>query len=319
MLEGIPKTVLKPFFDALIVCQFPIHYLTKAEISMVDSSLVSIVLPVHNGSRYLRESIESVLGQTYSNLELIVVDDASTDRTPQILKEYSERDSRIRVVKNPENLKLPKSLNRGFAEAKGVLLSWTSDDNRYDKQAIQRMVDFLTANPSVDLVYTDYQLIDSEGHEAQRVTVEDPVRLWAGNTVGCCFLYRRPVYERLGGYAEDLFLAEDYDFWLRTSRYFKLTPLHETLYQYRYHGSSLTSLGDSRTAPVADEALARNLGLMDWLPREARIEGALRLVKGGLKRGDWGLSARFWFFALKQSPLKATTTLFKKLFRGFNF
>src|SRR5688572_20908989 len=105
-----------------------------------SEAMVSIVLPTFNGSRYLAESIESCLAQTYRAWELIIVDDCSTDETPSIIKSFEARDSRIRSIRNQKNLKLPGSLNAGFAEAKGALFTWTSDDNLYRPNALEVMV-----------------------------------------------------------------------------------------------------------------------------------------------------------------------------------
>lgn len=89
---------------------------------MPETPLVSIVLPVYNGEKYLASAIESILAQSYRNWELILVNDCSTDRSLEIMENYAGKDARIRVVQNAENLKLPRSLNAGFAEAKGNIL-----------------------------------------------------------------------------------------------------------------------------------------------------------------------------------------------------
>src|SRR6516162_6752271 len=101
--------------------------------------LISIVLPTFNGARYLREAIESCLHQSYPNWELILVDDASTDETPSIIADYLARDRRVTSLRNPVNRKLPGSLNAGFAQARGELLTWTSDDNCYRPHALNEM------------------------------------------------------------------------------------------------------------------------------------------------------------------------------------
>ena len=99
-------------------------------------SLISIVLPIYNGEKYMRKSIDSVLAQTYANWELLIVDDGSTDNTAIIAQEYAANDSRIRYYKNSENMRLPKTLNRGFSLAWGDFLTWTSDDNYYYPTAL---------------------------------------------------------------------------------------------------------------------------------------------------------------------------------------
>ena len=94
--------------------------------------LVSIVLPVYNGEEYLEKSIESVLRQTYENFEFIIVNDGSTDHTKEIVDKYALIDNRIRVI-HKQNEKLPKTLSRGFSEARGEFFTWTSADNIMEK------------------------------------------------------------------------------------------------------------------------------------------------------------------------------------------
>src|SRR6516164_7318203 len=146
--------------------------------------LISIVLPTYNGASYLREAIESCLRQTYPNWELILVDDASTDETPSIIAEYLARDSRIATLRNPVNRKLPASLNAGFARARGELLTWTSDDNCYLPEALGEMAAFLKTNPSVDLVYVDFTVIDERGAPVGAGWTGPPEQLPFRNVVG---------------------------------------------------------------------------------------------------------------------------------------
>ena len=101
---------------------------------------VSVVMPVYNGEKYLKQSIESVIQQSYKDWELIIVNDCSTDRSRDIMQSYVEVDSRIRIVDNSNNLKLPMSLNAGFREARGEYLTWTSDDNLYKVNALEELV-----------------------------------------------------------------------------------------------------------------------------------------------------------------------------------
>ena len=96
---------------------------------MSENALVSIVLPVYNGARFLAEAIQSCLAQTYPHWELIVVDDCSTDDSPQIVAGFAADDARIRVIRHAHNRKLPGALNTGFDAARGEYLTWTSDDN----------------------------------------------------------------------------------------------------------------------------------------------------------------------------------------------
>src|SRR5690349_9470116 len=117
--------------------------------------LVSIVLPTRNGSRYLNESLQSIVDQTWTNWELIVVNDGSTDDTGRMIDTWAAKDTRIRAVHLKTNVGVPSALNRGFAEAQGEYFTWTSDDNRYRPAAIERFMIYLQSHPDVDLVYSD--------------------------------------------------------------------------------------------------------------------------------------------------------------------
>ena len=126
-------------------------------------TLVSIVLPVHNGSRYLDEAVASVARQTLTDWELILVDDASTDESPALIEAWTAANARISAVHLAENRKLPAALNEGFRRTTGVYWTWTSDDNVYAPEALGRMAAVLESRPDVDVVYTDYTLIDAAG------------------------------------------------------------------------------------------------------------------------------------------------------------
>lgn len=239
--------------------------------------IVSIVMPVYNGERFLREAIDSVLGQTFTQFELIVVDDCSTDSTPAILAEYAARDPRLAIVKNARNMKLPASLNAGFAAARGQWFSWTSDDNVLLPSMLARLMAEAAGNPYADIIYSDYRIIDAEGARRGRVVAGPRERLIVDNVVGCSFIYRRDVDRALGGYDADLFGLEDYDFWLRAARAgYAFHPVAEELYLYRRHDSSLT---DTRARKIR-EMIARVLPghIASLPPSPLRAEAHLRLA-----------------------------------------
>ncbi len=252
---------------------------------MSPHPLVSIVLPTYNGVRYIAQAIKSCLDQSYEKWELIVVDDASTDDTPAKLAAFS--DSRIRVIRHQMNSNLPSALNTGFSLARGAYLSWTSDDNIFRDDAIQQLVTFLEQRPDVDVVYTDFSIIDENGTMHERIRVGDPERLIHDNCVGPSFLYRHRVQEKLGGYRQDSFLAEDFDFWLRASLSFRLAPLHEDLYRYRLHASSLTSVySRERVLLSVERALRRNLPSIPWASPLTKSNAFFRLARSARHRGD---------------------------------
>ena len=202
---------------------------------------VSIVLPTYNGQDHIEKAIDSVMNQSYANWELIIVNDCSTDSTKQIAEHYAKNDERIRIITNEVNQKLPRSLNIGFENATGMYYTWTSDDNQYKDDAIKIMVDFLDHNLGYGMVYCDTILIDGDGNVIRENPLPEPERLILSNTVGACFLYRKKIADKIGGYDTDLFLAEDYEYWLRMYQNTNIKHLPEKLYYYRCHEKSLSS------------------------------------------------------------------------------
>jgi glycosyltransferase involved in cell wall biosynthesis len=204
---------------------------------MEKDALVSIILPVYNGEKYISQSIESCLNQTYKNIELIIVNDCSTDSTSEIITLFKNKDSRVRIVNNKTNKKLPVSLNIGHDLAKGDYLTWTSDDNFYCKNAILKMLNVLY-DKNVDVVYADYNILKE--NNKYRVHLKNYSCLILSNTIGACFLYKSEVFNELNKYDEQLFLVEDYDFWLGCLKKYKFYHLDKALYNYRVHELSLT-------------------------------------------------------------------------------
>lgn len=244
----------------------------------MTNPLVSIVLPTYNGARYLAASIRSCLEQTYPHWELILVDDCSTDDTPAVIARFQALDARIRTIRHETNRQLPGALNTGFAAAKGDYLTWTSDDNAYRPHAIATMLGYLRAHPAIGVVYCDFTKTDAAGTPVQRYVVAEPPELAMQNCVGPCFLYPRWLAERVGEYNEDLFLAEDYEFWLRASQAAPMQPLHEDLYLYRLHDNTLTHLQKAPVRLAVRDAQQAQLPKMDWLPDAVRARALLRLA-----------------------------------------
>lgn len=221
--------------------------------------LVSIILPVYNGERFLGISIESCLKQTYKNWELLIIDDGSSDRSEEIARDYSRKDSRIRYYRNPENLKLPKTLNRGFSLAKGEYLTWTSDDNYYRPEAIEKMVSALRKT-GAGFTFTACSIVDENGVtvSVNRAPKDYHHAIWDYDFVGACFLYTREVYETIGDYDPDMFLCEDYDYWLRIFACFNVEYIDEDLYAYRQHGGALSQTHRYEQYEMLERVLRKN-------------------------------------------------------------
>lgn len=203
--------------------------------------MVSIILPTYNGAKYIRQSVESCLKQTDADIELIIVNDCSTDETARIIAEYAGQDARVRIITNETNTKLPASLNKGFEHATGDFFTWTSDDNIYSPFAIETLVKSISADPQTDIVYSSYYFIDENGNKLDKYGFS-PENLIFKCAPGACFLYKRKVHEQLNGYDDTKFRMEDMDFWLRAATLFRYKYVDEpNLYYYRKHPNNLTS------------------------------------------------------------------------------
>jgi glycosyltransferase involved in cell wall biosynthesis len=226
---------------------------------MKTEPLVSIVLPTYNGTRYLEQAVRSCLDQSYRHWELILVDDASTDDTPALIARCERLDARVVSVRHEKNLRLPGALNTGFARARGAYMTWTSDDNLYEPDALERMVRYLEGSPATGLVYCDERLIGPDGEDLGPYAKPGPEVLADKNCVGACFLYRREVYEVVGEYDPEMFLVEDYDYWLRVARRFPIAHLKGVApYRYRTHPGSLTSARRGEVALQTARARCRH-------------------------------------------------------------
>ena len=202
---------------------------------------VSIVLPTYNGEKYIRESIDSILNQTFTDWELIIVNDCSNDSTDSIITQYEKMDKRIRIIRNEKNQKLPRSLNIGFDNSYGEYLTWTSDDNIYLPEALEVMVAYLDQNEKSVFICTGMNMINSDGEFICQHCKYTAERMLYNDSVGACFMYKRCVLKDVGKYDPERFLVEDYDYWLRILFFYgKIDYIDRVLYLYRLHEESLT-------------------------------------------------------------------------------
>jgi len=205
----------------------------------MDAKFISVVMPVHNGARYLAEAVDSVLGQSYANFELIVVDDGSTDETSQILAGY--RDPRL-VVARRERLGLVGALNEGLRLTRGAYIARMDADDICENTRLEVQAGFLDSHPDIHLICTDITTIDMNG----RVIGKETERGLTSRALANALLFRgkikpiihpsvmmrREVYLRVGGY-RNFVGAEDSDYWLRCVDDFEFARLPEPLLRYR--------------------------------------------------------------------------------------
>ena len=230
---------------------------------------ISIVLPCHNGEKFLRQSLDSIMGQTMQDWELIIVDDCSSDNSASIADEYAARDKRIRVIRNKINKKLPGALNVGFDAARGEYLTWTSDDNISKPQWLAVLSEHLDNHPDADMVCAGMDMINEDGaiyDIFHRSGDKSEIRELAYKcNVGAAFMYRREIAERVGGYDEIMFCAEDYDYWVRIALAGNIDYISDNIYQYRENAQSLTATQKPRV--LAKTAAIQQKYKKEWIKK----------------------------------------------------
>jgi glycosyltransferase involved in cell wall biosynthesis len=204
---------------------------------------VTVLLAVYNGEEYIGEAIRSVLEQSYRGFELLIVDDGSTDGTPSVIQTF--HDPRIRVIQNPANLGLSRSLNLGIGEARGEYIARLDADDLCRPARLERQVRFLDEHPEVALVGCGYEEIDSEGvsrgfHDLPCEHVQIRWRLYFVNAfVHSAVMFRRSVVNQLGRYDDRLEQSQDFELWSRIARKHRVANLPDHLIKLRLHPNSM--------------------------------------------------------------------------------
>jgi len=200
--------------------------------------LVTIVTPTYNQAEFLAATLDSMLAQDYPNIEYLVLDDGSTDTTPDVLQRYN---GRVRWERQA-NMGQSRTLNKGWAGARGEYLGYLSSDDLLAPNAISTLVRALEEHPDVPVVYCDFDLIDGQGRKTGHVQTPDYDRRQMIEELICQpgpgALFRRKVLEQAGGWNESLRKIPDFEFWLRASRMGPFLRVPETLAQYRVHEES---------------------------------------------------------------------------------
>ncbi|WP_017318943.1 glycosyltransferase family 2 protein [Mastigocladopsis repens] len=205
-------------------------------------------MSVYNGDQYLRESIESILNQTFTDFEFIIIDDGSVDCSWQILSEYADKDRRVKLFKNEENIGLTKSLNKGLKLAKGEYIARQDADDVSLPERFNKQVELLDKSPEVVLVSCNIDWIDSEGRfigKQPRECDRDLVAwylLFYNHVAGHSqVMFRQKPVSDLGGYSEDYRYSQDYELWSRLSKVGDIVILSDALLQQRRHDKSISS------------------------------------------------------------------------------
>jgi glycosyltransferase involved in cell wall biosynthesis len=207
----------------------------------MNSPIVSVILPVYNGENYLRLAIESVLRQTLQDYELIVVDDGSTDSTPQLTREYGNR---IRYARQ-DNTGVAGAFNHGLRVATGRYISWLSHDDLFEPTKLEMQVKALSSYKTPAVCYTDACFIDPDGIVIKEIEIENPAPrellryLFVSRNISMSaysLFYDRRCIDEIGMYDESQPVTQDTDMLIRLARRFPFVHVPQMLIRIRQHG-----------------------------------------------------------------------------------
>lgn len=276
---------------------------------MTDAPLVSIVIPAYNQAGYLAEAIDSALAQDYARVELIVLDDGSTDGTRALLERYA---ARCHVESHP-NMGQAATVNKGWRMAKGEILAYLAADDTLAPQAASAAVAELRAHPECVLAYPDYDLIDPRSRFIRRVRTPEFERRSLAVDLVCApgpgaFL-RRDAYERAGPWNERLRQIPDFELWMRLAGEGPFRRIPRSLAAYRVHDASQSFASVSPERAAEPVEVVRAYFASGGAPRELR--GAAHEALGNaqllaarlhLRSGRYAEAVRLMWAALRQHP-----------------
>jgi glycosyltransferase involved in cell wall biosynthesis len=263
--------------------------------------IVSIGIPMYNGAKHLRDSIESVLAQTFTDFELILIDDVSRDATWAIAQQYACQDPRVSAVRNSKTLGLVDNFNRCIDLAKGRYVCVWHQDDLMIPQNLEQKVALLEANPQVGFVHSNVLMINDQGQVLGEHWELDSRRdyiapgrefflkmIEPGKNYVCCpsVLARRECYENLGKFRSELYFTCDWEMWMRLSLYYDVACLGTPLIQFRRHSYSESFKIEGTVSEIEQELLAKCLVLSDHGHRIPDAEKLKNLVVGGVARQE---------------------------------
>jgi glycosyltransferase involved in cell wall biosynthesis len=223
---------------------------------MNNNPMITVLMAVHNGEKYLKEAVDSILVQTYSDLEFIIIDDASTDKTKDILNSFI--DKRIRIINNDQNIGLTKSLNKGLLESKGEYIARMDADDISLPERLEMQKKFLDANKDVVCLGGMTEIVDNNNNRTGQkrvLTNADEIRfrlVLANQIAHPASMFRKDVIKSVGNYNEHFKYVQDFELWSRLSSLgYKISNLDRILIKYRFHKQSITQ--NDRTRDKAYE------------------------------------------------------------------
>jgi len=269
-----------------------------------------VIIPTRNRAAMLQEAIESVRAQTYRAWELIVIDDGSTDQTPQIVETLARDEARIRLIRQAQH-GVSAARNAGIRAARGRYVAFLDDDDLFLPEKLTVQIACLERQPSLGFVYSQTEWVNRQGESLGRHPTT-PVGDLRGLLEECAIplqtvVCRRERLEQVGGFDESLSIGEDYDLWLRVARIASFQFIPGPLVRYRVHGANTCNdnlrLYEQRAVVLSKVPLDPARGITRWVKRQRLGENAYRLARLYRDRGEaWRAGAHLWQ-AVIQYPL----------------
>ncbi len=284
---------------------------------------ISVLMPVYNAERYLDEAVKSILAQTFADFEFIIINDGSTDRSPEILRKYEAQDSRIRLVSRP-NTGFCGALNEAVGLARGEMIARMDADDYSFPDRFEHQLALLRADPHLVAVGGEVTWIDQDGdfirnfcvahaHEEMDAAQMNGV---LGVIVHPAAMFRRQALLDVGGYRKELEPAEDYDLFLRFAECGRLANVNRLVLRYRLHPESCGGRRREEQNRMRHQALVdahRRRGLEfnepAPLPQPAQKPGDSERLWAwwALQSGNAPMARKLAWASLRQSPLVPET------------
>ncbi len=259
---------------------------------------VSVVMSVYNGERFLSKAAESIINQSFGDFEFIIVDDCSTDGTPEILNSLLQKDSRVKVLKNNGNEGLAKSLNTAINESEGEYIARMDSDDISLSDRLEKQVNFMENNPDTVLLGTAYYEIDKDGNKLSRnqfPSIDSDLRKILIKLNPFCHtsvIMRHSALSKAGLYNEEISKAQDYDLWFRLANTGELANLPEHLVKRRYNNRSISAANENE-----------------------QLKWAISIRKNAIKNGYY--SPLNYLYLIRQSVALATPFFLRKAIRKY--
>ena len=254
--------------------------------------LLTVLMPVYNADKFLDESINSILSQTYSDFEMLILDDASTDNSLKIIKAYAREDKRIKVFVNQKNQQEAKCRNILLKNSKTEFIAWMDADDISLPVKLQTQIDFFKKNPTIDIVSAYSSIFgDSEGFIRQPlldIQIKSTFLFNCAVVSSCAMVKMKKIRENKIFYNEKLKSAADFQYWVDCCSFMRFANINRVLYNYRIHPSQDSTANhkiQKKMASIIRKKHLSKFGIkIDKKTEDIFLRGAGKLDKANAKK-----------------------------------